>query len=68
MCTTAALICSGSPQQATWHTRGIVRHGGSLEMARFAQEIAFKVGNAYGCKIDGVTKVDEIDFDNVTPH
>ncbi|KAJ5627315.1 hypothetical protein N7528_004742 [Penicillium herquei] len=68
MCTTAALICSGSPQQAMWHTRGIIRHGGSPEVARFAQEIAFKVGNAYGCNVEAVTKVDDIDFEDASPH
>ncbi|PYI05106.1 hypothetical protein BO78DRAFT_419964 [Aspergillus sclerotiicarbonarius CBS 121057] len=68
MCTTAALICSGSPQQAMWHTRGIVRHGGSIVMARFAQEIAFEVGKAYGCDVEKVVRVDEIDFDDATPH
>ncbi|QKX62823.1 uncharacterized protein TRUGW13939_09988 [Talaromyces rugulosus] len=68
MCTTVALICSGSPQQALWHTRGIIRHGGSLEMARFAQDLSFKIGNAYGINVDGVTKVDDIDFEDERPH
>ncbi|KAJ5767647.1 hypothetical protein N7533_000230 [Penicillium manginii] len=68
MCTTAALICSGSPQQAMWHTRGIVRHGGSIEMARFAQGIALDIGQAYGCKVDNVVKADYIDYDDRTPH
>ncbi|KAJ5363871.1 uncharacterized protein N7496_009584 [Penicillium cataractarum] len=68
MCTTAALICSGSPQQAMWHTKGIVRHGGSLDTARFAQDIALRIGKEYGCKVDAVAKVDEIDFDDATPH
>lgn len=68
MCTTAALICSENPQQATWHTKGIIRHGGDLDTARLAQDLALRIGDAYECRIGGVLKVDEIDFDDATPH
>ena len=47
-CNAVALICSGSPVQAMWHTRGIVRHGGTVALAKFAQDIGLAVANAYG--------------------
>lgn len=39
MCNTALLICNNSAEQALWHLRGLVRHGGTLDQARFAQEL-----------------------------
>lgn len=39
----AALTCSNVPQQAAWHTRGIVRQGGTKEQARFVQELSLRV-------------------------
>ncbi|KAL4960226.1 uncharacterized protein BDV14DRAFT_193103 [Aspergillus stella-maris] len=67
-CNAVALICSGSPVQAMWHTRGIVRHGGTLEVARFAQDIGVAVATAYVIPIDKVVKVDDIAFDDTKPH
>ncbi|GME66488.1 uncharacterized protein LTHEOB_8708 [Neofusicoccum parvum] len=67
MCSTAALICSNSPVQALWHTRGIVRHGGSTEDAVFAQEMGLAVAQAFGCKTGEITRVEDIDFSDSTP-
>ncbi|EXA34313.1 hypothetical protein FOQG_16685 [Fusarium oxysporum f. sp. raphani 54005] len=61
MCNAAALTCSKCPVQAMWHTRGIIRHSGTIDEARFAQEIALAVAQIYGCKIDDITPVDKID-------
>ncbi|KAL3440799.1 hypothetical protein BJX65DRAFT_300216 [Aspergillus insuetus] len=67
-CNAVALICSGSPVQAMWHTRGIVRHGGTREVAKFAQGIGLAVAKAYGLDTEKVVKVDDIPFDDTTPH
>lgn len=64
----AALICSNSPVQAMWHTKGLIRHGGTKEQAKFAQELALAVVKHYDLKIGPVTKVDDIDFEDATPH
>lgn len=64
----AALTCSNCPMQAMWHTRGIVRHGGTIEQARFAQEVALKIAEMYGAKTGEITPVDEIDFDDEGSH
>ncbi|EOD43912.1 putative carboxymuconolactone decarboxylase protein [Neofusicoccum parvum UCRNP2] len=62
MCNTVALECIDSPVQALWHTRGIVRHGGTLEDARFAQDFGVAVANQFGCRTGELTKVDDIQF------
>lgn len=64
----AALICSNSPVQATWHTRGLIRHGGTKEQAKFAQELALAVAEQYELKLEPIIKVDDIDFNSVTLH
>lgn len=64
MCNVAALICSNSPRQALWHTRGVLRHGGTIEQAKFAQELSLAAVEAFDCKIGHITKVDEIDFED----
>lgn len=63
-----ALICSNSPVQAMWHTKGLIRHGGSKEQAKFAQDLAMSVVEYYELRVGAVTKVDDIDFDDATPH
>jgi hypothetical protein len=68
MCNTAALICSNCPVQAMWHTRGIVRLGGSLENAHFAQGLGLAVAELYGCKTGDIVPVDDIDFEDEAPH
>lgn len=64
MCNAAALICSSCPVPAMWHTRGIVRFGGNVEDAAFAQGLALDVAGFYGVKTGEVKRVDEIDFGN----
>ncbi|KEF60998.1 uncharacterized protein A1O9_02562 [Exophiala aquamarina CBS 119918] len=60
----AALLCSDCPDQLLWHTKGLVRHGGSLDQARFAQDLGIAVAQACGCKTNGITKLEEIDFES----
>lgn len=67
-CNAVALSCSGSPVQAMWHTRGIVRHGGTMNMAKFAQEIGLAVAKFYGLSTENVVRVDDIPFDDTSPH
>ena len=68
ICNVAALICSNCPVQALWHTKGIIRHGGSMDMARFAHQIGLAIAKLYGCRTGNVTPVDEIDFADVRSH
>ncbi|PVH73675.1 hypothetical protein DL98DRAFT_659298 [Cadophora sp. DSE1049] len=62
MCNTALLTCLDCPTQVLWHTRGIVRHGGSLEQARFAQDLGLAVAKEFGCNTGQIKMVDEIEF------
>ncbi|KAJ5174151.1 uncharacterized protein N7482_000028 [Penicillium canariense] len=62
MCNAALLICNRSPVQAIWHTRGVVRHGGSMEQARFAQDLGLAVAEQFEVKTGDITIVDQIDF------
>lgn len=62
ICYTVLLTCYNSPVQALWHTKGIVRHGGTLEQARFAQDLGLAIARQFGCKTGEITKVDEIEF------
>ncbi|KAJ5381025.1 uncharacterized protein N7496_003453 [Penicillium cataractarum] len=68
MCNAAALICSKSPVQAMWHTRAIIRHGGNLDQARMAQDIALRIAYHYNCDTGDIIKVDDIDFEDTRPH
>ncbi|EME81078.1 uncharacterized protein MYCFIDRAFT_176406 [Pseudocercospora fijiensis CIRAD86] len=64
MCTTAAIICSNSPVQAMWNTRGIVRQGGTLYQAKFTQQLALGIAGLYGAMTGKILPVEEIDFDD----
>lgn len=55
------LICNNSPEQALWHLRGLVRHGGSLDQARFAQELGLAVAKQFDAKTGKILMVDEVD-------
>ena len=68
MCNVAALICCNCPVQAMWHTKGLIRHGGSMDMARLAQHIGLSIAKLYECKTGDVVPVDEIDFADNKPH
>jgi hypothetical protein len=58
LCNTAALICSNCPVQAMWHTRGIIRHGGTVEDAWFAQKMALEIAKHYNGNTGEITPVD----------
>lgn len=58
----AALLCSDCPDQLLWHTKGLIRHGGTLDQARFAQDLGLEVAHACGCKLSKIPEIDEIDF------
>lgn len=60
MCNTALLVCNNSPEQALWHLRGLVRHGGTLEQARFAQNLGLAVAEQFGAKSGNIARVDDI--------
>jgi hypothetical protein len=62
MCNAALLTCLDCPTHAFWHTRGIVRHGGSMEQARFAQDLGLAVAKEFGCKTGEIKMVDQIEF------
>lgn len=66
LCNTAALICSNCETQALWHTRGIVRHGGSVEQAEFAQELGLKIAEYYGAKTGSIMRVADMDWNDTT--
>lgn len=68
MLTSAATICSNSPVQAMWHTRGIVRQGGTKTQAEFAQQLALRIAELYDVKTGKIVPVDQIDFDDDSSH
>lgn len=60
MCTTALLICNESPEQALWHVKGLLRHGGTLEEAKFAQDLALAVAHQFNAKTGEITKAEDV--------
>lgn len=60
MCTTALLICNNSPEQALWHVRGLLRHGGSLEEAEFTQQLALAIAKEFGAKTGDITLAQDV--------
>nr|RBQ92401.1 hypothetical protein FVER53263_09384 [Fusarium verticillioides] len=64
ICTTAAIMCVNSPTQALWHTRGIVRVGGTIEEARLTQEMMLRIANRFSARTGDIVAVDDIDFDD----
>ncbi|KAH6698165.1 hypothetical protein BKA61DRAFT_710161 [Leptodontidium sp. MPI-SDFR-AT-0119] len=67
MCNAAALICSFCPTQATWHTRGIVRHGGTIKDARMAQGLGLAIAELYDARTGDIEKIEDIDLEDQTP-
>ncbi|KAF5615585.1 carboxymuconolactone decarboxylase, partial [Fusarium tjaetaba] len=57
------ITLSNAPMQATWHTRGIVRCGGSRELAERSQNLYFEVGRKFNVLIGDVQLVQEMDFE-----
>lgn len=68
MINSAALICTNCPTQAVWHTRGIVRHGGTKDQANFVQEMALRLAKEYEMKTGEIVPVDQIDFEDEKSH
>lgn len=60
MCNVAAIICSNAPLQALWHTKGLIRHGGSVDQAKFVHDLALAIAKANGCTTGDITPVDSI--------
>ena len=60
MCTTALLICNNTPEQALWHTRGLFRHGGTMEDAKFAQDLGFAIAHRFDVKTGDITLAEDI--------
>ena len=61
MCNTALLICNNSPEQALWHLRGLVRQGGTLDQARFAQDLGLAISKQFGARTGTIMMVDEVE-------
>ncbi|KAM0078882.1 hypothetical protein ACKRZS_008748 [Fusarium odoratissimum] len=62
ICTTAAIMCVNSPTQAMWHTRGIVRVGGTMDEARLTQKMVLRIANKFGARTGDIVAVEDIDF------
>lgn len=60
MCNVAAIICSNAPLQALWHTKGLIRHWGSVDQAKFVHDLALAIAKANGCTTGDITAVDSI--------
>lgn len=60
MVTTALLICNNSAEQALWHLRGLLRHGATVEEARFAQDLGIAVAREFGAKTGLITMVEDV--------
>ncbi|KAF5016775.1 hypothetical protein F66182_11431, partial [Fusarium sp. NRRL 66182] len=56
------ITLSNAPMQATWHTRGIVRCGGTKELAERSQDLFLEVGRKFNSLIGDVQLVKEMDF------
>ncbi|SCV48559.1 uncharacterized protein FFB14_10445 [Fusarium fujikuroi] len=57
------ITLSNAPMQATWHTRGIVRCGGSRELAERSQNLYLEVGRRFNVLVGDVQLVQEMDFE-----
>lgn len=62
MCLTALLICNNSPDPALWHLKGLLRHGGTVEQARFTQALGLAVARQFGAKTGDITMVDDVEL------
>lgn len=50
-----------------WHTRGIVRAGGTIALAQFTQDLALGFAQNFGAVVGTVTLVSDIDWEDKTP-
>lgn len=62
MCNVALLICLDCPTQVEWHTKGVVRHGGSKEQATFALDLGMVIAKEFGVRVEGIKGLDELEF------
>jgi hypothetical protein len=62
ICNTTLLTCWNAPTHALWHTKGVVRLGGTVEQAKFAQDLGIAIATEFNAKIGNITMVDEIVF------
>jgi len=58
-----AITCTNAPRAAVAHTRGIVRVGGSKDLARRAQNLALEVARKNNALVGDIELVEEIDFE-----
>jgi hypothetical protein len=58
-----AITCTNAPRAAVAHTRGIVRVGGSKDLAERTQNLAFEVAREYHVITGDVQLVKDIDFE-----
>ncbi|KAH6971266.1 hypothetical protein BKA56DRAFT_661156 [Ilyonectria sp. MPI-CAGE-AT-0026] len=63
MCTATANACTDAPNEALWHTRGIIRMGGSKEQAQFVQDIFLRIAQEYGARTEEIIKISDPRFD-----
>lgn len=62
MCNTTLLTCWNSPVHALWHTKGVVRLGGTIEQAKFAQDLGIAIAEQFNSKTGDITLANDIDF------
>jgi hypothetical protein len=62
MCNATLLTCWNSPIHALWHTKGVVRLGGTIEQAKFAQDLGIAIATRFNSKIGDITMIHKIDF------
>lgn len=59
-CITALYICNYSPEQALWHVRGILRHGGTTEQAKFAQDLGLAVARQFHARTGDIVRAEDV--------
>jgi hypothetical protein len=58
-----AITCTNAPRAAVAHTRGIVRVGGSKDLAERAQNMALEIAGKYNAATGDIELVKDIDFE-----
>lgn len=62
MCNAACLLTSAAAQQALWHARGVIGHGGTKEQAKYAYDFGLEVAKWYGIQILDVIPFETINW------
>ncbi|KAK5175293.1 uncharacterized protein LTR77_000431 [Saxophila tyrrhenica] len=71
MLNAAAMICSMNGAQSMWHTRVVVRQGGTMAQARLARDLGVAVKELYrDVEVPGdrVADFEKIDFEDLVSH